>query len=207
MRASVVGLGSRVLGLGAHHTQHQTPSTQHLVAFLGSLLFVGAAACSDAGEPPTRLAAPDSADQVLYGMTHHVTIDGVLRAQLDADTAYVYQNAQTADLVGVRVEFLSPRGTVSSTITADSGMYDFRGRDMEARGNVVAVTPDGRRLTTSILRYNRRIEEISGPAPFVFDAPDRHLEGSAFTADPEFSNVRAVEPRRGRAEGVEVRRR
>lgn len=175
-------------------------------AFSAVMLFV-TAACSDAGEPPTRLAAPDSADQVLYGMTHNVTIDGVLRARLDADTAYVYQNSQTADLVGVRVEFLSPRGTVSSTITADSGTYDFRGRDMEARGNVVAVTPDGRRLTTSILRYNRRSEEISGPAPFVFDAPDRHLEGSAFTADPEFSNVRAVEPRRGRAEGVEVRRR
>lgn len=176
-------------------------------SLVAGLVFVVAAACSDAGEPPTRLAAPDSADQVLYGMTHNVTIDGVLRARLDADTAYVYQNSQTASLLGVRVEFLSPRGTVSSTITGDSGTYDFRGRDMEARGNVVAVTPDGRRLTTSILRYNRRNEEISGPAPFVFDAPDRHLEGSAFTADPEFSNVRAVEPRRGRAEGVEVRRR
>lgn len=169
------------------------------------LLFL--AACSDAGEPPTRLTAPDSADQVLYGMTHNVTLDGVLRARLWADTAYVYQNSQTADLVGVKVEFLTPRGQLGSTITADSGRYDFRMRDMEARGSVVAVTPDGRKLTTSILRYDRRSEQISGPESFVFDAPDRHLEGDAFTADPEFTDVRAVEPRRGRAETVELQRR
>jgi hypothetical protein len=68
---------------------------------------------------------------------------------------------------------------------------------MEARGSVVAVTPDKRRLTTSVLRYNRATDQISGPNEFVFDAPDRHLEGESFTSDPEFKNVVTQRPRRG----------
>lgn len=174
---------------------------------LSAVILLVAAACSEAGEPPTRLAAADSADQIFFGMQSNVTVDGVLRARLRADIAYAYQNTQTYDLVAVEVDFMSSGGAITSTVTADSGSYDLRTRGMEARGNVVAMTPDGRRLTTSILRYNSRTEEISGPEPFVFDAPDRHLEGAAFTADPDFRNVQAVEPRRGRAEGAEIRRR
>jgi hypothetical protein len=68
---------------------------------------------------------------------------------------------------------------------------------MEARGNVVAVTPDERRLRTEILNYNRARHEITGPEAFVFDAPDRHLEGDGFVADPEFTDVQATGARRG----------
>lgn len=177
------------------------------VGVLAAAVLVAVGACTDRGEPPTRLVAPDSADQVLFGVEHLVTVDGVRRARLFADTAFFYQAAQVAQLHQVRVEFYALTGELTSTITADSGTYDYRSRNMEARGNVVAVTPDRRRLTTTVLRYDRRTDRISGPAPFVFDAPDRHLEGSAFTADTDFSNVEAVEPRRGRAGGVEVRRR
>lgn len=69
---------------------------------------------------------------------------------------------------------------------------------MEARSNVIATTPDNRRLTTEILRYDRTNEQISGPSTFVFDSPDRHLEGDGFTADPDFRQVEAVRPREGR---------
>jgi hypothetical protein len=62
---------------------------------------------------------------------------------------------------------------------------------------VVAVTPDKRRLTTSVLLYNRATDQISGPNDFVFDGPDRHLEGDGFTSDPDFKNVVATRPRRG----------
>lgn len=140
-------------------------------------------------------------------MNHNLTIDGVLRVKLAAQTAYFYQGPQTADLYDLTVQFLSPLGTVSSTVTADSGTYEWRTGNMEAHGDVVAVTPDGRRLTTSILRYNKRLDQISGPAPFVFDAPDRHLEGDGFTADPDFRNVIATRPRRGTVRDVELRNR
>ena len=154
-------------------------------------------ACGGMDTPPTMTVVNDSADQVLYGLKHNLTTDGVLRAHLEADTAYFYQAQQRADLRGVKVIFYSPEGVQTSTLTSDSGTYDWRTGNMEARSKVVAVTPDHRRLTTSVLRYDRRTDQISGPKAFVFDAPDRHLEGESFTSDPEFKNVVATKPRRG----------
>ncbi len=164
-----------------------------------ALAAAGLVACGGMDTPPTTATAAvgDSADQVLYGLKHNLTTDGVLRAHLEADTAYFYQGPQRADLRGVKVIFYSPQGVETSTLTSDSGTYDWRTGNMEARGNVVAVTPDKRRLTTSLLRYDRRNDQISGPNAFVFDAPDRHLEGESFTSDPEFKNVVATKPRRG----------
>jgi len=156
-------------------------------------------ACDRGATPPTGAALPDSADQVLWGVTTNITIDGVLRIKIQADTVYSYQTSQVMDLVGVKVEFFTPDGRVSSTVTSREGTFETRSQDMEARGDVVATTPDGKRLTTDTLRYNRTAQMISGPGPFVFDGPGgEHIEGTGFTADTEFSNVRAGQPRRGR---------
>jgi LPS export ABC transporter protein LptC len=169
-------------------------------------LLLAAAACGGSGEPPTTGAAADTADQVLYGFDHNVTLDGVFRARLTADTAFFYQGTQSALLYGLVVRFYTPTGELSSTVTAIDGTYDWRSGDMEARGDVVAETPDDRVLTTSILRYIRREDRIAGPEAFVFDAPDQHLEGDGFTADPDFTNVETQNPRRGRVGEMEVRR-
>jgi LPS export ABC transporter protein LptC len=144
------------------------------------------------------VSAPDTADQIGFGVTHNVTIDGLLRIKLFSDTVYFYQTSQSADLIGVKVEFYSSEGRLSSTVRSLEGTYQWRTGDMEARGDVVAETPDGRRLTTSILRYDRVSAQISGTEPFVFDSPDSHLEGDGFTADPDFAVVTALGPRSGR---------
>jgi LPS export ABC transporter protein LptC len=123
----------------------------------------------------------DTADQVVFGLNHQLTIDGVLRTRLQADTAYMYQSSQVAQLRKVTVTFFSPEGRQTSTLTSREGRYEWRTGDMEARGDVVAVTPDNRRLTTTVLRYRRESQEIEGPEDFVFDAPGRHLEGEGFT--------------------------
>ncbi len=174
------------------------------VAAAGLLLV--AAACRGSGEPPTTLATQDTADQVLYGFEHNVTLDGVYRARLTADTAFLYQGTQTALLYGLQVRFYTPQGELSSTVTANDGTYDWRTGNMEARGDVLAETPDDRVLTTTILRYTRRDDTISGPEAFVFDAPDQHLEGDGFTANPDFTTVDTENPRRGRVGEMEVRR-
>jgi len=155
------------------------------------------AACGGVDTPPTATVVRDSADQVLFRLKHNLTLDGVLRAHLEADTAYFYQSSQRADLVGVSVIFYSPQGVETSRLTSRTGTYDWRSGNMEADGDVVAVTPDRRRLTTSVLSYNRGSDKISGPSAFVFDSPDRHLEGDGFTSDPEFKDVLTTRPRRG----------
>lgn len=161
------------------------------------LVLAGFAACGDAGRPPIAATVGDTADQVIFGLSHQLTIEGAIRTRLRADTAYLFQQSQTSQLRTIQVTFYTAEGRESSTLTAKAGKYDWRTGDMEARDSVVAVTPEGRRLTTSTLRYRRSDHSIEGPEAFVFDASDRHLEGDGFTSDPDFRNVVTRRPRRG----------
>ncbi len=171
------------------------------------MLAVGAVAvvmvaCGREQPPPLAATMPDTADQVLYGVTMYLTVDGVMRIRLESDTVYNFQTSQTAELLGVKVDFYTVEGTVSSTVTSVEGTFEYRTENMEARGDVVAVTPDGRRLTTDTLRYNRAMQSISGPGAFIYDGPGReHIEGIGFTADPEFTQVEAGALQRGRPGG------
>jgi hypothetical protein len=60
---------------------------------------------------------------------------------------------------------------------------------------VVAVSPDGRRLETSVLRYDRNADRIVGPDHFVWTTPEQRVEGDAFTSDPDLRNVQTTRAR------------
>src|SRR5438128_10326879 len=114
------------------------------------------ASASETGiKPSPPIAAPDSADQVLLGMSHYVTDAGIQRAHVRADTAYFYSPAQTAELRNVHITFYDPRGAETSTLTSREGTYHWRSGDMEARGNVLVVRTDRATLRTEVSRLSR----------------------------------------------------
>lgn len=156
---------------------------------------VALAACGGGSRPTATISPADSADQVLIGMSHYVTSDGVQRAKVRADTAYFYSGSQTALLNAVHITFYDVAGSPTSVLTSKSGTYYWRTGDMEARGNVVVVTTDGRTLRTETLRYNESQNEVSSDRPFTFDGPQRHVQGEGFTSDPAFKNVVARHPK------------
>ena len=139
--------------------------------------------------------AADTADMIYYNVRHNLTVDGIRRATVEADSAYFYEGAQVIEMMVMRVTFYSPDGVETSRLTSREGTYRWRTGDMEARGDVVAVTPDNRRLETTILEYLRNTNEIHGREPYVFTTPDQRLEGQAFRADPDFRNVVTTQPR------------
>lgn len=149
------------------------------------------------GTPVTATqAALDSADQVLIGMSHYVTESGVLRARVRADTAFFFSGTQRAELRIVHVTFYDAAGLATSTLTAREGTQHWRTGDMEARGNVVVVrNKDGGTMRTEVMYYNQLRNEVSSDREFVFDGPDRHIEGKGFTSDPEFKKITAKSPR------------
>jgi LPS export ABC transporter protein LptC len=163
------------------------------LAVAGALL--APLACRDGSRPTATVSPPDSADQVLLGMSHYVTDNGVQRARVRADTAYFYSSNQTAELRHVHITFYNAEGAESSTLTAREGTYHWRSGDMEARGNVIVVTTDGRTLRTEQLRYDQAKNQVTADGPFVFDGPNRHIEGEGFTSDPDFTNVVAKHPK------------
>jgi LPS export ABC transporter protein LptC len=160
-----------------------------------ALCSVLGAACSGMEQPPTMLSSADSADQVGYGMDVILTHDGVRRMRLEADSVYAYTGPQRHELFGITVTFYTPEGVETSTLTALEGTYDWRTGNMEARGDVVTVSPDGRRLETSVLQYDRAMDRIIGPAEFRWRTPDQDVVGEAFTSDPAIRNVQTVRAR------------
>lgn len=162
-----------------------------------ALVFGGVigAACGGGIRPTATINAPDSADQVLVQMSTYITGEGIVRARVRSDTAYMYSNTQSAELRGVHVTFYDDRGAETSTLTAREGTYHWRSGEMESRGNVVVVTTDGRTLRSEVMRYSEAKSEVSSDKPFTYDGgPNNHLEGEGFTSDPGFRNVVAKHP-------------
>jgi hypothetical protein len=152
-----------------------------LTILLDVVVLAAVFACGNGDRPTATLTPADTADQVLINMTHFVTIAGVQRAKVTADTAYFYSSTQSAEMRTVRITFYDTQGAVTTNLTCREGTYRWQTGDMEGRG--------------AVLRYSQTRNEVSSDRPFVFDGPNRHIEGAGFTSDPEFRNVTATKPR------------
>jgi LPS export ABC transporter protein LptC len=158
--------------------------------------FLLLAACEDTGvRPTTTVQASDSADQVLEGFSHYVTNNGILRSRVEADTAFFFEPTQMNELHNVKIVFFDVKGAESSTLTAKRGTYRWQDGSMQATGNVVVVSPDGRRLATDVLKYDNATNTILTDRHFTFDRGEEHLEGNSFRSDPDFKNVVTDRPR------------
>jgi LPS export ABC transporter protein LptC len=153
-------------------------------------------ACQDEGvRPPVTQTAADSADQILFGLMHYVTEEGIKRSLVEADTAYLYDATQTAELKKVKVTFYDQNGAVSSVLTANEGTYFQQSGGMTARGNVIGTSPDGRTLRTTELRYEPNSKKVSTDKAFTFVRNGNTLEGDGFVSDVDFSNIVVQRPR------------
>lgn len=162
-------------------------------------------ACDRPATPPTaRVTAADSADQVMFGARSLITEKGLLRAELLADTALFFDDNTRAELRGVNATFHNSTGAKATTLTSLRGVYNTRVPGMEARGKVVVVSVDGRRLATEHLHYDATRDEISSDSAFVLTEPGRRLEGIGFRSDPGMQNFRVLRGARGSAGTVTV---
>jgi LPS export ABC transporter protein LptC len=135
-------------------------------------------------------SAADSADQFLLGMTTVLTEQGLKRSDVEADTAYFYDNNARLEMQGVHVTFFTSTGLQNGILTSRRAVYNSITGVMEAFGNVVLVSTDGRRLTTSQLKYDKHTDQIHGDSAFKFVDPDETQEGIGFDADGGANNLR-----------------
>ena len=172
-----------------------TRAAPAIVLLLSALL---GGACRESGKQPgLTVPAADSADQVMFGARSVLTDRGLLRAELIADTAYFYDENTRIEMRQVHLTFFTQTGAKNAVLTSRAGTYNTRLGNMEARGDVVVVAEDGRRLTTPQLRYAQARNEISSDSTFTLTEPGRTLEGVGFTSDPNLNTVRCLKACRG----------
>ena len=168
-----------------------------LVVAAGSLCL--SSACTEKTAPPVvrKSALADSADQVMFGAHFNLTDKGLARAELVSDTAYFFDDNTRIELRKVETTFYTASGARDAYLTSVRGTYNNRTGLMIARGDVVVITEEGRRLTTPELKFDQASNEISSDSAFVLTEPGRRLEGIGFRSDPNMQNVQILKTKSG----------
>lgn len=173
-----------------------------------ALLCVGViSACTDKAEPPVaagRATMADSADQVMYNARFNLADNGLSRAELNADSAFFFDDNTRVELRGINSTFFTTAGAKDAYLTAKRGTYNSRYGNMVARGNVVVVTEEGRRLGTPELKYDQALNQMSSDSAFVLTEPGRRLAGIGFRSDPNMQNVKILKTTSGSTGAVTI---
>ena len=176
-----------------------------------ALLFaalLASAACTTSNPLPIaaqKKTLADSADQVIFNSRILITDRGLQRAEVLSDTAFFFDENTRLEMRGaplVRGIFFNAVGAKDAVLTSRSGLYNTRIGILEARGDVVIVSVDGRHLETPFLRFDQRINQISSESTFVLTEPGRELHGVGFVSDPDMQNIRVLKLLRAKAGAV-----
>ena len=144
------------------------------------------------------------ADQVVFGSRTLVTDAGLRRAEVFSDTSLFYDDNTRMDMRVVRMIFFSASGSKDAVMTSRTARYMTRDNVLEARGNVVINTIDGRRLVTEQAKYDSRVNQISSDSAFVLTEEGREASGIGFVSDPDMNNLRIIKASRAKAKNVKV---
>ena len=169
----------------------------------GLLALAPLAGCGSQATTPSASAdaAQLPADQVIYGLNHVMTKNGVRTAVLNGDTAYLFEDGRRFDLVGVRLQFFNESGVESGNLTSQTGEYNLASGLFIARGSVVlnTTTPEGtRQLRTEELHYDVTGDRLWSDVEFTMVENGRTTRGASFRSD---ANFRTWEITGGRTEG------
>lgn len=159
-------------------------------AFLAVAL-VAAAACQPDATTPAASIGELPADQIVYGLRHTMTQEGVRKAFLRGDSAYVRDEGRKFDLNGVSLDFFSESGARAGELTSETGEYLTTSGIFIARGSVVLITEGAegpRRLETEELHFDPNIDQLWSPVPFVMHERGETSRGESFRSDSQFRN-------------------
>jgi LPS export ABC transporter protein LptC len=149
-------------------------------------------ACKEAPTPPLVLQGKspvDSADQFLVGMTTVLHDRGVKRADIAADTAFLYDNSSRVEMLGVSGSFFTSTGVKEGIMSSRRAIYDTRLDSLQAWGNVTVISVEGRTLKTPFLRYNKALNQLSSDSIFTISDSERTVRGIGFDSDPGLNNL------------------
>jgi len=103
------------------------------------------------------------------------------------------------ELRRVNVTFYTSVGLKDGVLTAKEGTYNSRLSRLDARGDVVVVRDDGKRLTSPQLVYDQLRNQILTDSAFVLNEPSRTFTGLGFESDPQLTRFRCIRNCKGLA--------
>jgi LPS export ABC transporter protein LptC len=171
---------------------------------LTSAVLLGA--CSKAQTPTGEDFQSISADMIMVGMTQNMTADGLRRARLQGDSAFVFEDSAKVKVKGVNLTIFNEQGLESARLTSRFGDFNTQNQGMIARGTVVLVTTGAtpRRIETEELHYDPETHKLWSTVKTLMVEGGSRITGDGFTADDKFENVSVTHPQ-GRVTGQRIR--
>jgi LPS export ABC transporter protein LptC len=159
-----------------------------------------------AGDPgPVAMDYELPADQVMIGVTHTPTTEGIRSAIGQFDTVYVFEDSSRLHLKGVNLELFDATGVKTATLTSQSGELDTDTQAMIARGTVRLVTVgDPRIIETEELHYDPSTRRVWSDVRTKQTYRGEVLVVDGFNSDDQFKKVEFRGPQ-GRLPNVRVR--
>lgn len=173
-------------------------SGRRFMSAAACVVLLTAAACpAKRGKTPVMARAaktsiPDSAEQIIFGGRIFLTDQGVNKGVLLADTVLNYDQGTRMELRRVNVTFYTSIGLKDGVLTSKAGTYNSRLARLDARGDVVVLREDGKRLTSQSLVYDQVRNQIFTDSAFVLNEPARRFTGIGFESDPRLSNFKCL---------------
>ncbi|HEX6941690.1 MAG TPA: LPS export ABC transporter periplasmic protein LptC [Gemmatimonadaceae bacterium] len=166
-------------------------------------------ACGDTQAPPvaSQTLLPDSAEQMMFGIELMLTDAGVRRASVKSDTLLMYDDATREELRKVIARFFTTAGEQEAVLTSDQGTHSSRLGTMEARGNVLVISSEGKRLESPHLKYDPTRNEISSDSAFTLTEGERVTKGVGFVSNPDMTNMRILAGAQMTGQQVKIPRR
>ena len=182
-------------------------------AFAGVALAIAATGCfDDSGETAATGFEELNADEVLYGVSHTLTTDGVREAILAADSLFGWRDSLHTWAIGFSLRvFADGTGEAQATITAERGRLQGPNRpptdsrseaELVAVGNAVLSIPEqGREIQSDELLISTYRDLIWSNGPVVMSEAGCEIEGSRFEADMSFGRVKVWRTKEGDCPG------
>ncbi len=132
-------------------------------------------------------------ETIMFGFSTIMTRDGVREFYIEADTALKFRDSTVVHLRGnVKLTaFNEDVGTEKAIVTSDRGRLDNETNEMWGEGNsVLLIRTDGRRIESYELRYTPDTNSIRSDSSVVMHDGDDVVEGTSFTSDLDFEDLR-----------------
>lgn len=154
--------------------------------------------------PPPEEEIPREAREMEYGVNtiREETADGRLVWELTTESSRVDVNTQASSFENAAGKYYFADGRVL-TITAPSGVYDSKSRNVKLTGGVQAETTDGERLTSRVLEWVAAEDRLIATENARFTKPGFSVTADKIEGWSGFSRFRAT----GRAHLVKEKER
>jgi LPS export ABC transporter protein LptC len=152
------------------------------------LLLAALAGCGGDSANPSEVLSPGDLPEgdMMFGLDHVMTNQGVRSVLLAADTAFLQQNGKRYDLRAVHLTFFDEIGAESGTLTSRAALYTPDTGSFIARDSVVLTTqsPKGTRvLETEELHYDVSTEEMWSDSSWVMNDAGSLSRGRSFRSN------------------------